>query len=314
MGTRHHSIILLTALLVMLNGCGINPESYTGNESNKTGSATVPQGRYAMRWKAYIGAYTGEEVVLKLAFVDVIDQPIQVPEPQLSGLTLLTEQGLLQASVDDVSPIASQPPYYPFIATIRLASLQLGTYSLKNIRYTTQRGSEQELNIGDWKIEILPVQQRDALKEVGFTVGGTRFASMEFSLQNTSDQSIVVEGLQFALPSVPVTTTMRSDGFAQSIGQSPRPNSAGFFPEVVETVQIEPGATATTIFFTFEPQSISSQYPFIQIQPLLRYRIASNQAVQLHRLPSHTYTLDVADARILSEYLRSLPSISFAPS
>lgn len=303
MGISKRWSALLVLVLMLLAACG----AATPPQS----SVPLKAGRYAVQWQAYIGGFVGQEIVIKLAFIDVASAQMAIPA--LTRLRLLTDQGEIAADVIESTRGVAHGDYRPFFATLRIAPLTAGTYTLQQVRYTDQTGQPHDLSIGDWYFDIRPAESNPLLEATGWTAGGTRFASMKVALHNLSSDPIIVAGLHANLPTTPLTTTLYSSQVPRALAATPQPASAGALPTQVETVTIMPGATETEIFFTFAPETLGDLYPFVQFQPFLRYHSSTATASQLYVLPLQTYLQDWNDGAMLVKYLTALPATAYAP-
>lgn len=313
--SKLHRYPVLGMLVFMLAACG----------SKTTLDAGIQPGRYAVQWNGYVGAVEGEAIYPQFAFIDYHIRVGKQSKPQFNNLTLLTDRGPIPATVETVSPSDPALKYQLFTVATRVAELQAGTYRLNELRYADETGQERRVAVGDWIIEIRAESPND-LKELETTVGATSFTILEATMQNMLSTDVVVDGLEFELPNMEVTTTMTSKP-AQGLLENPASldssrrtgkDATKAPPKPGSSIELEPIDQAIlkpnqsqALSFNFHTKN--GQQGFVALKPFLRYRISNDSSPRHYPLPHQVYARPFSGDQDIINYLRNLPPAAYHP-
>ncbi len=195
----------------------------------------------------------------------------------------------------------------------QVSGLPAGTYTFHEIQYVDEFRQTQRLAVGTWMIEILP-EPANALDEVSHSVGATQFSILETEIQNTLPETITLDDLHFALPGLPVTSTMVLE---QGAPDQPNPSPATLsdfqllpFLTIPGSLTLAPAEHAR-LAFLFGPDEVVYHEKFVQLKPLLRYRMAATPA--FYSVAQQVYSRPFTDDTELISYLRALPTTAYHP-
>jgi hypothetical protein len=270
-----HRLVRLV-LLLGLFGCTTNP---IPSGSHQQPPAQAIGSRYAVQWHGYIGEQVGVVVRPHLAFVDVFDAGAPRADPAFDGVMLIgAAADPVPARVVLVGIGFQDDTYRAENVDHEVAGLGPGTHRFTAVRYRDEHGAQRQLSIGTYVIEIVQ-RQADDLSIWQAEVGSSRFESLGVELQNDLGEPVTVSGLQFALPNLPVRTTMRG------LTMPPATESAAPVPA--------PSADAATSieFAAGERRMLEFEFSgadprtFVVLQPLLRYVRADGSAGLLPLVP-----------------------------
>ncbi len=308
--TSQVSRALVALLAILLSACQTAP-----NVLNREDPV-----RYAAQWKAYIGATEGEEIDLMFAFLDRGGG--DADKRRFDGLTLLTDKQPVHATVEPgtSSPTNVEEGFYPIRASIQ--GLPAGRYAFRQVQYLDETRQQRTLSVGEWVIEVVPKQPPD-LATLSSGIVASDFSDMPVLLQNKLPRPVTATGVQFQLPSLPdISAQMLTYGqdTPGSAGEGALSNAYESeetlpipAPNVpADRVIIEPGKEGW-LYFQFAPQGIDRQAPFIQLQPLLRYRVDDDPDERLYSLENTAYSELLMSKEGIDDYLSSLPASAKHP-
>jgi hypothetical protein len=215
-------IIIVLFIFITFNGCSF---------ANSDKSAA---GRYAVNWKSYIGALEGETINPSFSFIDVHPQRNKHKEPQINQLQLLTNRGNFPANVRSVNPSPRHANYQLFSVLVDVNDLPTGLYTFNTIQYVDEAQQIRTVTVGEWTIEIISEKMYSDLEYSEATIGGTSIGYFDTILTNTQPISLSIEGMHFAILSLPVTTTMTFEEIDEAL--------TGIPASAVPTPVNEPGA------------------------------------------------------------------------
>ena len=291
-----HRLVRL-ALVAGLVACTANP---IPSDSDQRPAAPAIGSRYAVQWHGSIGEQVGTAVRPHLAFVDVFEAGADRGDPVFEDVTLLGNAAdPVPARVVLLGTGFEDDTYRAVNVDIEVAGLQPGTHRFTAVRYRDEHGVHRQLSIGTYVIEIVHRQAND-LSMWQAEVGSGRFERLGVELQNDLDEAVSVEGLRFALPDLPVRTTMRGTGTpATSASAAPIPA-----PSADAATRIELAAGERRAFeFEFSGADPRS---FVVLQPLVRYVRADGSAGLLPLVP-HRYAPGFASPSEVEQFLSGVP-------
>ena len=295
--------LLFSVALLFLSACSSSVQPH----------ATWPApGRYAVQWKAYLGAGVGEAVYPQFAFIDVYAQQRPHSVPQIHELVLLTDRGPIRAIPQGpVTPGPAHPNHQLFTLLTQVSGLPAGTYTFHEIQYVDEFKQKRRLAVGVWVIEVLP-EAANALHEISHSVGATHFSILETEIQNPLPETITLDGLHFALPGLPVTSTMVLEQAAPDHPHSSPASLSDFqllpFLTIPGALTLAPGEQAR-LAFLFGPDAVVQHERFVQLKPLLRYHIAAMPA--FYSVAQQVYSRPFTDDTEIISYLHALPTAAY---
>ncbi len=299
-------VAAVVLLAILLSACQTAPKVFNREQPV----------RYAAQWKTYIGATEGEEIDLMFAFLDKGGG--DAAKRRFDGLTLLTNKQPVRATVQPGTPSATSLDGGFYSIRARTQGLTVGRYSFSEIQYLDETGQQRTISVGEWVIEVVPKQAPD-LATLSSMIASSDFSSFPVVLHNQLPRPVTAMGLKFQLPSLPdVSSEMLTYGNGQDTSSSGSSGATSGSDESEETlptpaptipadrVVIEPGKERE-LFFQFVPEGISRQAPFIQLQPLLRYRVDGSPEERMYALENVAYSDLLMGRDGIDDYLSSLP-------
>ena len=291
-----HRPVRVVALLALF-GCTANP---TPSDSHQQPPIRAVGSRYSVQWHGYIGEQVGTAVRPHLAFVDVFDAGGQRADPVFDDVTLLDEDADPVSARIVLVGIGFQDETYRAVnVDIEVAGLGPGVHRFTAVHYRDEHGAHHQLSIGTYVIEIVH-RQADDLSIWQAEVGSGRFESLGVELQNDLDETVAVQGIRFALPDLPVSTTMRAPAAATPTASgAPVPAPSG---DAATSVELAAGERR---MFGFEFSGADPR-TFVVLQPLVRYVRVDGSAGLLPLVP-HRYAPGFASQSEVEQFLSGVP-------
>lgn len=283
--------------LVALVGC---TASGTPGDPDRQPPSPAVGSRYAVQWHGYIGEQAGAAVRPQLAFVDRYEPGAHRRDPVFHDMALIGDGGVaVPARVALVGVGFEDDTYRAVNVALEVAGLGPGTHRFTAARYRDEDGTQRQLSIGTYVIEIVH-PQADDLSIWQAEVGSSRFGRLGVELQNQLAEPVTVEGLHFALPDLPLRTTMRATaGATPTASGAPIPGPSG---DAAASVELAAGERRL-LEFQF---SGASPRTFVVLQPLVRYVRADGSAGLLPLVP-HRYAPGFTSPSEVERFLSGVP-------
>jgi len=300
-GVPIHWLVRLV-LLIGLGGCSA---SAVPSDATVRSAMPVIGSRYAVQWHGYIGEQVGMAVRPHLAFVDVFDGGARRHDPAFDDVILIGDDGdAVPAIVVLVGTGFENDAYRAVNVDLEVTGLDPGTHRFTAMRYRDEHGVRRQLSIGTYIVEIVH-RQADDLSIWEAEVGSGRFERLGVVLQNDLDAPLIVEGLRFALPGLPVRTTMR--GTVMPAETAPAGTASGApipAPSAAASTSVEFAAGERRMLeFEF---SGADPRTFVVLQPLVRYVRADGSAGLLPLVP-HRYAPGFASPSEVEQFVSGVP-------
>lgn len=266
----------------------------------------LPSGRYWFQWTGYLAGHEDDvlypELQFQLAWADVGEAVSQGDPESFSGLSLMTDQGPLEAHVIDVAASPSGPAHKIVTLVIGLARPDAGTYRFRQIQYTSDADDSRRLaTVGTWTIEVLEGDSPDDLEEGRRLGGSTVFAGASTELENTSNDDVSIEQLVFDLGPGTTGYLVETESLSEDPTDLPLPTPS---PPVV----VRPGQIAYLELRYVSPLQ-NADASFVQVQPLIEY--SSRGETRRMALGRQTFATTFQGDAHLGAYLRSLPTEAY---
>ena len=307
-GKADRTILLSMLIILSVAGCASPGAAAVAQQPSPPSTE-----RFAIQWAAYLGATEGQPIYLQLAFVDDTGSPLPTTQ-KMTNVRLMTDQGAVSANINSVNPSAPIGNLHPFTALAEIAPLAAGSYRWQAIEYTDRLGNDRRLDVGSWKLDVVPVDK--GAPEVGsHTVGSTTFGYLEADLQNVGPDPMVLEGVAGSPPTLRVEAQATVHATVTTVGTSPGtsapPVSAtqpagGLLPFSLASHERE------TLAVSFTADAPPDEIDFVQIQPFLLYRVGNDATARRFPLPLQVYSAALAPDS-LKAYLRTLPPAASHP-
>lgn len=268
----------------------------------------VPSGTYWYQWRGYLAAHEEDalypSLTFQLARADVGEAVTEAVPTSYAAFSLVTDRGLLEAQVDHITPSPSGANHRVVSMVVTLDRPSQGLYEFTEVEYQVSDDDVPvRVAVGHWIIEVVEGASPTTLEEGHRLAGSTDFIGASTALENTSRETVTVEGLGLDLGQDTTGYIVKTAAFSEDPTSMPVPSPTA-------SVVVRPGQTA---FLELRYQSPLAQADasFVQVQPFIEYAAANR--VERMALGRQIFATSFDGDADLGDYLRTLPANAVSP-
>jgi hypothetical protein len=247
--------------------------------------------RCAVAWAAYLASPAGEAVDIELLVLDRGTAGLPPPsfdQARLEGTDMVGAAAVVMPDVE-----AARNDDRPYIVSLSLDNLAVGLHEYSRLAYVDERGVDRSLDIGAWRIEIVP-RAEHVVEQTVHQLGGTELSTFSVELRNTASEPVDVTGMILSLPNVSLSSTMALGDAPDDLGDAPDGTGQLTSAEPATPVGDVGIPAGERRFITFSISTDGGTLPpFVAIQPMVEYRVSGEPDLR---------TLPLAYSRYMPEW------------